>query len=125
MHTLTPGGSVEVSNATRATWRVKAREDKAKTWDAEARARADALGIVHLDASNFEELVIRGNAGKYLLVEMYAPWCGHCRALEPIFNKVSVPNANCQAMLVVGVFPEFELGVPVENFCWFKVRVLG
>eukprot|EP00241_Pyramimonas_parkeae_P001686 CAMPEP_0114249338 /NCGR_PEP_ID=MMETSP0058-20121206/14087_1 /TAXON_ID=36894 /ORGANISM="Pyramimonas parkeae, CCMP726" /LENGTH=488 /DNA_ID=CAMNT_0001362873 /DNA_START=273 /DNA_END=1739 /DNA_ORIENTATION=- len=89
MHTLTPGGSVEVSNATRTTWRAKAREDKAKTWDAKARARADALGIVHLDASNFEELVIRGNAGKYLLVEMYAPWCGHCRALEPIFNKAA------------------------------------
>ncbi|XP_062866608.1 protein disulfide-isomerase A2 [Trichomycterus rosablanca] len=31
---------------------------------------------------------------KYLLVEFYAPWCRHCRALEPIFAEVAAQLKN-------------------------------
>lgn len=34
-----------------------------------------------LTADNFDELVLQSD--DYWLVEFYAPWCGHCKSLEP------------------------------------------
>lgn len=35
---------------------------------------------------NFEELVLND---KYVLLEAYAPWCGHCKKLAPIFDDLA------------------------------------
>jgi protein disulfide-isomerase A6 len=37
--------------------------------------------VVVLDSSNFDELVM--NSKDIWMVEFYAPWFGHCKALEP------------------------------------------
>lgn len=38
-------------------------------------------------AKNFDEVVT--NNGKDTLIEFYAPWCGHCKKLGPIFEEVA------------------------------------
>ena len=38
-------------------------------------------------AKNFAE-VVQDN-GKDTLVEFYAPWCGHCKKLAPVFEQVA------------------------------------
>ncbi|XP_057979593.1 protein disulfide isomerase-like 1-3 [Malania oleifera] len=35
---------------------------------------------------NFDEIVL--DESKDVLLEIYAPWCGHCLALEPIYKKL-------------------------------------
>lgn len=35
---------------------------------------------------NFEEIVI--NNGKDTLIEFYAPWCGHCKKLAPVYDEL-------------------------------------
>ncbi|KAI5059121.1 hypothetical protein GOP47_0025440 [Adiantum capillus-veneris] len=36
--------------------------------------------------NNFDEIVL--DESKDVLLEIYAPWCGHCQALEPIYEKL-------------------------------------
>lgn len=38
-------------------------------------------------AKNFDEVVI--NNDKDTLVEFYAPWCGHCKKLSPIYDELA------------------------------------
>lgn len=50
-------------------------------------ALAEDSDVVVLTNSNWEELVRKSDSP--WLVKFYAPWCGHCRALEPTWNEVS------------------------------------
>ncbi|KAK7836065.1 protein disulfide isomerase-like 1-4 [Quercus suber] len=37
--------------------------------------------------NNFDEIVL--DESKDVLLEIYAPWCGHCQSLEPTYNKLA------------------------------------
>lgn len=45
---------------------------------------------------NFDEIIT--NNGKDTLIEFYAPWCGHCKKLAPVYDelgqKVIFPNIS-------------------------------
>ncbi|XP_059313279.1 probable protein disulfide-isomerase A6 [Lycium ferocissimum] len=43
--------------------------------------------VVVLSSDNFDEIVL--DETKDVLVEFYAPWCGHCKSLAPIYEKVA------------------------------------
>nr|XP_018906685.1 PREDICTED: LOW QUALITY PROTEIN: protein disulfide-isomerase A3 [Bemisia tabaci] len=42
--------------------------------------------VITAVAKNFDDVVI--NNGKDTLVEFYAPWCGHCKKLAPVFDEL-------------------------------------
>ena len=50
-------------------------------------------GVVLLGAKNFGQLVTEG----FWLVEFYAPWCGHCKRLNPILDEIA-PAAKAKGM---------------------------
>lgn len=49
-------------------------------------------------AKNFEELV--ATTEKDVLIEFYAPWCGHCKSLAPKFDELGEKMAGEEVEIV-------------------------
>ncbi len=45
--------------------------------------------IFDATAENFAELVIKGSASRYILVDFWAPWCNPCQQLKPMLEALT------------------------------------
>ncbi|RPD62164.1 thioredoxin-domain-containing protein [Lentinus tigrinus ALCF2SS1-7] len=66
------------------------------------REAANPNGVVmSLDENNFQQTVDKG----HVFVKFFAPWCGHCKKLAPIWkqlgsvmqNKLNIAEVDCEA----------------------------
>ena len=55
-----------------------------------------------LTGSNFDEVAF--DKSKNVLVEFYAPWCGHCKQLAPIWDKLAESMEEKEDVLVIFSF---------------------
>ncbi|XP_076887166.1 protein disulfide isomerase-like 1-4 [Bidens hawaiensis] len=48
--------------------------------------------------NNFDDIVL--DESKDVLLEIYAPWCGHCQALEPTYNKLAMHLRDVDSLVI-------------------------
>lgn len=48
--------------------------------------------------NNFDDMIIESD--KYVLLEAYAPWCGHCKQLEPIYTELATKLAHVSDLTI-------------------------
>ena len=59
----------------------------------------DNLNILEINEADFEEKVLKDSSSLLILVDFWAPWCGPCKQLTPLLEKV-VNNSNGKVKLV-------------------------
>ena len=57
------------------------------------------LNILEINEADFEEKVLKDSSVSLILVDFWAPWCGPCKQLTPLLEKV-VNNSNGKVKLV-------------------------
>ena len=64
---------------------------------------------IDVGSVNFDEVVIRGSRERPVLVDFWAPWCGPCRTLAPILDKLAAEMGGRFTLAKLNTDDEQEL----------------
>lgn len=86
-----------------------------------------ASEVVILDTNNFEHLTqaSTGATTGDWLIKFYAPWCGHCKKLEPIYEEVANALKGEVNVAKVDVTANRELGTRFEIKGFPTIKLLS
>ncbi|KAG8160013.1 hypothetical protein KVR01_010650 [Diaporthe batatas] len=62
--------------------------------------------VLDLIPSNFDDVVLK--SGKPTLVEFFAPWCGHCKNLAPVYEDLASSFASSKDVQIAKVDADAE-----------------
>ncbi|KAH6648955.1 protein disulfide-isomerase tigA precursor [Truncatella angustata] len=71
-----------------------------------AAAVAAKSAVLDLIPANFDDVVLK--SGKPTLVEFFAPWCGHCKTLAPVYEELAAGFASNKNVQIAKVDADAE-----------------
>jgi len=71
-----------------------------------------AENLLHIGSEKFEDEVIRSNTP--VLVDFYADWCGPCRLIEPVIERLSQEYAGKVKFVKIDTDANQELAAKFE-----------
>ena len=64
------------------------------------------MAALYIDKQQFEELM---NSNKPVLVDFGAPWCGYCRRIDPVYDRIAESYKEDLVTVKVNVDEETDL----------------
>ncbi|RPD60361.1 protein disulfide isomerase [Lentinus tigrinus ALCF2SS1-7] len=69
-----------------------------------------ASNVLELTPDNFDEII---GKGKPALVEFFAPWCGHCKNLAPVYEQLADAYAHAKDKVIIAKVDADGVGRPL------------
>lgn len=73
-------------------------------------ATASASNVLELTPDNFDSVI---GKGKPALVEFFAPWCGHCKNLAPVYEQLADAFAHAKDKVIIAKIDADGEGKPL------------
>jgi protein disulfide-isomerase A1 len=85
-----------------ASWVKEFKDGKVKPFKkSEPTPEVNSEPVKVVVADSFQDMVF--NSGKNVLLEFYAPWCGHCKQLAPILDEVAASFENDADVMIAKI----------------------
>ncbi|XP_060214393.1 protein disulfide-isomerase [Lycium barbarum] len=85
-----------------ASWVKEFKDGKVKPFKkSEPIPEVNSEPVKVVVADSFQDMVF--NSAKNVLIEFYAPWCGHCKQLAPILDEVAVSFENDADVMIAKI----------------------
>ena len=69
----------------------------------------DSKNIIDIDQSDFDKKVVDASEHKLIVVDFWAPWCGPCKQLTPIMEKVANENSDGFELVKINIDENKEI----------------